>query len=128
MRHRFALLGVDLALIGLATICAQLLRDNFETSAEQLFALLPYVAMSLVAAILAVTAFGLNRSIWRLSGMADHVRIATAAGLTVILAVVLGFLVNRSTASRDAPCRPSFSLHSAWSEPAPPAFATRPAA
>jgi FlaA1/EpsC-like NDP-sugar epimerase len=95
MRHRLALLGVDLALIGLATVCAQLLRDNFETSAEQLFALLPYVAMTLVAAMLAVTVFGLNRSIWRLSGMADHVRIASAAGLTVIVAVVLGFLVNR---------------------------------
>src|SRR5215831_1526341 len=95
MRHRLALLGADLGLVGLATIGAQLLRDNFEARGEQLAALLPYLAMTLIAALLAITALGLNRSVWRMSGMADHVRIVGATGLTVISAVLLGFLFNR---------------------------------
>jgi lipopolysaccharide/colanic/teichoic acid biosynthesis glycosyltransferase len=95
MRHRLALLGADLGLIGFATIGAQLLRDNFEARSEQLAALLPYLAMSLIAALLAITALGLNRSVWRMSGMADHMRIVGATGLTVISAVLFGFLFNR---------------------------------
>jgi lipopolysaccharide/colanic/teichoic acid biosynthesis glycosyltransferase len=90
-----ALLGVDLGLVGLATIGAQLLRDNFEARTGQLASLLPYVAMTLIAALLATTALGLNRSVWRMSGMADHVRIVGATGLTVISAVLFGFLLNR---------------------------------
>jgi lipopolysaccharide/colanic/teichoic acid biosynthesis glycosyltransferase len=95
MRHRLVLSVVDLSLIGLATLGAQLLRDSFATGPEQLFALLPYLGLSLAVAIPALAAFKLNRSIWRLSGMADYLRVLGAAVAIVVSAVGLGFLVNR---------------------------------
>jgi lipopolysaccharide/colanic/teichoic acid biosynthesis glycosyltransferase len=95
MRRRLVLGCVDLCLIGLATLCAQLLRDSFETRPEQALALLPYLGLTLLAALPSLAVFKLNHSIWRLSGMADYLRIVGAATLTVASAVGLGFLFNR---------------------------------
>jgi lipopolysaccharide/colanic/teichoic acid biosynthesis glycosyltransferase len=95
MRHRLVLSIVDLCVIGLATICAQLLRDSFETRPEQLLALLPYLGLTLAAAIPSLALFKLNQSIWRFSGMADYLSALGAAILIVATAVGLGFLVNR---------------------------------
>jgi lipopolysaccharide/colanic/teichoic acid biosynthesis glycosyltransferase len=95
MRRRLVLGCVDLCLIGLATLCAQLLRDSFETRPEQALALLPYIGLTLLAAIPSLAVFKLNQCIWRLSGMADYLRILGAAILTVASAVGLGFLFNR---------------------------------
>jgi lipopolysaccharide/colanic/teichoic acid biosynthesis glycosyltransferase len=95
MRHRLVLSVIDLCLIGLATICAQLLRDSFETRPEQFLALLPYLGLTLAAAIPSLALFRLNRSIWRFSGMADYLSALGAAILIVATAVGLGFLVNR---------------------------------
>src|SRR5262245_8439629 len=95
MRHRLVLASVDLCLIALATLCAQLLRDSFETRPEQAMTLLPYLGLTLVAAIPSLAVFKLNQSIWRLSGMADYLRILGAAILMVASAVGLGFLFNR---------------------------------
>lgn len=86
---------VDLCLIGLATLCAQLLRDSFETRPQQIVALLPYIGLTLAAAIPGSALFRLNQSIWRLSGMPDYLNVLGAAILTVAAAVGLGFLVNR---------------------------------
>jgi lipopolysaccharide/colanic/teichoic acid biosynthesis glycosyltransferase len=95
MRHRLVLSAVDLSLIGLATLFAQLLRDSFDTRPEQILALLPYLGLSLASAIPVLGAFRLNQSIWRLSGMADYLSALGAAVLIVASAVGLGFLVNR---------------------------------
>jgi FlaA1/EpsC-like NDP-sugar epimerase len=95
MRHRLVLTGVDLWLIGLATLGAQFLRDNFETRPEQLLALLPYIGLTGAVAIPVLSAFGLNKSIWRLSAMPDYLRASVATLIIVTAAVVLGFLVNR---------------------------------
>jgi FlaA1/EpsC-like NDP-sugar epimerase len=95
MRHRLVLSVVDLSLIGLATLCAQFLRDSFDTRPEQIAALLPYLGLSLATAVPALAVFGLNQSIWRLSGMADYLNVLGAAVLIVASAVGLGFLVNR---------------------------------
>lgn len=95
MRHRLVLSVVDLCLIGLATVCAQLLRDSFETRPEQLLTLLPYLGLTLAAAIPSLALFKLNQSIWRFSGMADYLSALGAAILIVATAVGLGFLVNR---------------------------------
>lgn len=95
MRHRLVLSVVDLCLIGVATLCAQLLRDSFETRPEQLAALLPYLGLTLAAAIPSLAVFRLNQSIWRLSGMADYLSVLGAAILIVASAVALGFFVNR---------------------------------
>jgi len=95
MRHRLVLSVVDLGLIGLATLCAQLLRDSFETRPEQVVALLPYLGLTLAAAIPSLAVFKLNHGIWRFSGMADYLSVLGAAILIVASAVGLGFLVNR---------------------------------
>jgi lipopolysaccharide/colanic/teichoic acid biosynthesis glycosyltransferase len=95
MRHRLVLSVVDLCLIALATVCAQLLRDSFETKPEQVVALLPYLGLTLAAAIPSLAVFRLNQRIWRLSGMADYLNVLGAAVLIVASAVALGFLVNR---------------------------------
>jgi lipopolysaccharide/colanic/teichoic acid biosynthesis glycosyltransferase len=95
MHHRLVLSVVDLSLIGLATLCAQFLRDSFDTRPEQIVALLPYLGLSLAIAIPALSAFRLNQSIWRLSGMADYLSVLGAAVLIVTSAVGLGFLINR---------------------------------
>jgi lipopolysaccharide/colanic/teichoic acid biosynthesis glycosyltransferase len=95
MRHRIFLTVVDLCLIALATFGAQLLRDNFETRPEQFLALLPYLGATLAIAVPIVTVFGLNKSIWRLSSMADYLRAAIATLAIVTGAVVLGFIFNR---------------------------------
>src|SRR5262245_23323508 len=95
MRHRVLLSVVDLSLIGLATLCAQLLRDSFDTRPEQLLALLPYLGLSLATGVPALAVFRLNQSIWRLSGMADYLSVLGAAVAIVASAVGLGFFFNR---------------------------------
>jgi lipopolysaccharide/colanic/teichoic acid biosynthesis glycosyltransferase len=95
VRHRFLLTLADLALIALATVGAQLLRDNFEIRSEQLAALLPYLGLTLAISVPMLAAFGLNRSIWRMSAMPDYTRVMGAAILIVTAAVVLGFVSNR---------------------------------
>jgi len=95
VRHRLALTVVDVCVMALATLAAQLLRDNFETRAEQLLALAPYLTVTMVGGALAVWGLGLNRSIWRLSAMADYLRANGAALIVVLAAVALGFLINR---------------------------------
>ena len=95
MRHRWLLSIVDLFLIGLATLSAQLLRDSFETRPEQIVGLLTYVGLTLAAAIPCLALFKLNHSIWRLSAMPDYLNVLGAAIATVAAAVGLGFLVNR---------------------------------
>jgi lipopolysaccharide/colanic/teichoic acid biosynthesis glycosyltransferase len=95
MRHRLVLSVVDLCLVGLTTLVAQLLRDSFETRPEQILALLPYLGVTLAVAIPSLAVFKLNQSIWRFSGMVDYLSALGAAILIVTSAVGLGFLLNR---------------------------------
>jgi FlaA1/EpsC-like NDP-sugar epimerase len=95
MRHRSLLFALDLCVVALASLCAQLLRDNFETRPDQVLALLPYLGLTLLVAAPVLTLFGLNRGIWRFSAMPDYLWAVAAAILIVTSAVVLGFLVNR---------------------------------
>ena len=57
--------------------------------------MLPYLGLTLAAAIPSLALFKLNQSIWRLSGMADYLNVLGAAIVIVTSAVGLGFLVNR---------------------------------
>src|SRR4029077_16876312 len=77
------------------TVCAQLLRDNLETRFYQLLALAPYLALTLALAVPVLQTFGLNRGIWRMSAMADYLRVIGSALVIVIAAVALGFVINR---------------------------------
>ena len=74
MRHRLLLFALDLCVAALATICAQLLRDSFETRPDQLLALLPYFGLTLLVSVPVLAGFGLSRSIWRFSAMPDFLK------------------------------------------------------
>ncbi|RTL71312.1 MAG: hypothetical protein EKK41_10735 [Hyphomicrobiales bacterium] len=89
------LFACDLASVALAALLALLLRDNFETAPEQIWAFLPYIATTVAVAAVAFVIMGLNRGVWRLSVMSDYLRIVGAAILTVSIAMALGFLTNR---------------------------------
>jgi FlaA1/EpsC-like NDP-sugar epimerase len=81
--------------IALATFGAQLLRDYFETRPDQFLALLPYLGATVAIALPVVTVLGLNKSIWRLSSMADYLCAAIATVAILTGTVDLGFTFNR---------------------------------
>ena len=89
------LLFVDLCLVVASTLGALVLRDNLEFSAERLLQLLPYLAITIAAAVPVFLLTGVNRALWRFSSLPDYVRIAFAAVATVSLAMESGFMLNR---------------------------------
>ncbi|MCC7414219.1 MAG: sugar transferase [Gammaproteobacteria bacterium] len=89
------MLLIDLILVSVATLSALFLRHDLAVSEDRLIAFLPYLAYSLGIGLLAITGYGLHRSIWRLSGSRDYWRIVTVALVTVLGATALGFLVDR---------------------------------
>ncbi len=93
--HRLVLLLVDLFLVAASTVAALMLRDNLEFSFERLQVLLPYLAVTLVAATPVLLVSGLNRALWRFSTLSDYLRVVVAVLATVLLAVALGFAFNR---------------------------------
>ena len=88
-------LVVDLCIVGLASISALVLRENFAIDAGQWWSFVPYLCITLAVAGPILVVFRLNRSIWRFSGLADYVRAVGATALIVIAAVAIGFVVNR---------------------------------
>jgi lipopolysaccharide/colanic/teichoic acid biosynthesis glycosyltransferase len=94
-RHSLVLLAIDVALIALATILALALRENLELRTEKVEALLPYLCLTLVVALPVLAAFGLNRSIWRLSVLSDYVRVQFVVMTIVVIAVGFAFAYNR---------------------------------
>lgn len=84
LRSRLVL-GADIVLIMMATVAAQLLRDNLEWSAARFESLAPYMVATGLFAISALLVSGLSRSIWRFSSLPDYQRI-----VFVVLVVVLG--------------------------------------
>jgi lipopolysaccharide/colanic/teichoic acid biosynthesis glycosyltransferase len=93
--HRTGLLLLDLCLIVFATVSALALRENFEISLGSVQSLLPYLGATVTVAAPVLSALGLNRGIWRLSSMADYVRVVAAALVSVLAAIALGFTLNR---------------------------------
>lgn len=86
---------VDLFIVGLASIAALALRENFAIDSVQWWSFVPYLCITLAVAGPILVVFQLNRSIWRFSGLADYVRAVGATGLIVVAAVAIGFIVNR---------------------------------
>ncbi len=93
--HRYVLLLVDLTLVAVATLFALLLRENLEPSWAKALQIAPYLALTLLAAAPVLLAAGLNRSLWRFSSLVDYLRVAMAVLAIILLAVALGFLLNR---------------------------------
>jgi lipopolysaccharide/colanic/teichoic acid biosynthesis glycosyltransferase len=94
-RHTLVLLAIDVALIASATVLALALRDNLELKTDKVEALLPYLCLTLIVALPVLAAFGLNRSIWRLSVLSDYVRVQFAVMTIVMIAVGFAFAYNR---------------------------------
>lgn len=93
--HCFVLLLVDLILVAISTVLAFVLRDNLETSPERLIQILPYVSVTVLAAVPVLLVAGLNRTLWRFSYLVDYLRIAVAIFVTVLVAVAGGFAMDR---------------------------------
>ncbi len=86
---------IDLLLIGVATLLALALRDDFSLSTDRMRAIAPYLAATIAAAAMTIPVFGLPRTIWRLSAGRDFERVVHVALATVIGALALGFTFNR---------------------------------
>ena len=93
--RQFVLLGVDTALILLATALGFVLRENFEVTQGRFEAFLPYLCASFVMSVVLVAAAGLNRSIWRFSSMHDYLRVTIIVMGVSVGAVALSFAYNR---------------------------------
>ena len=92
---RVALLLVDLLVIAAATVFAVALRDNLEVSADRLVQIGPYLLLTMAAAVPVLFATGLNRTSWRYSSLGDYLVIGSAVTATVLVALALGFVLNR---------------------------------
>lgn len=95
MRRALPLLLADMVLIVIATLAALDLRENLDLSYARVVLLAPYLAATLLVAIPVWLAFGIPRSIWRLTSLGDYVRVAVAALLTALVATAATFLLNR---------------------------------
>lgn len=89
------LLIIDLGLVLAATLVALFLRENFEVTERRLEEFAPYLLVSLAMAAAIFPLAGLNRSVWRFSGLNDYLRVTAATGITVAGAVGLAFVYER---------------------------------
>jgi hypothetical protein len=78
-RHCLDLLSSDLLLIGLATVFADAIRENFEITHDSFTLVVPYVLLTLAVTVPILTVSVLNRTIWRLSVLSDYVRVVIEA-------------------------------------------------
>ncbi len=86
---------IDIGLVALATIAALALREDFELHPAEFGALLPYLGLTVVAAAIIFASLDVHRAIWRLTAMADYLKVMLAVALIVLAAVSLGFILNR---------------------------------
>src|SRR5262245_35946125 len=93
--HRYVLLSIDLLLIAASTVSALILRDNLEISSVRMLAVLPYLLLTLLAAVPILLLAGLNRTLWRFSSFNDITRVSVGVVATVLLAMALSFIFNR---------------------------------
>ena len=91
----WATLGLDLALLTVATVLALLLRENLYFDPSKVADLMPYLAASLVVAVPVMPMFGLNRQLWRYSVMPDYSRVLIAIACIVLGACLITFTINR---------------------------------
>src|SRR5262249_48069260 len=93
--HRYVLLLIDLLLIAASTLSALILRDNLEISADRMLFVLPYLLLTLLAAVPVFLLAGLNRTLWGFSSFNDLMRVSVGVVATVLLAMALAFAFNR---------------------------------
>jgi lipopolysaccharide/colanic/teichoic acid biosynthesis glycosyltransferase len=92
---RYLILWLDVFVILVATVLGLVIRDNFEISPARLMELSPYFLATLIASVIAVPAFSINRLIWRFSSLPDYLRILVMLVGMTIGSLVIGFAFNR---------------------------------
>ncbi len=95
LMRRAVLLIVDIALMVLATLAAFVLRENFEVHESRLLEFLPYLTATAAASSVVFPAAGLNRTVWRFSGLSDYLRVTSAVAGVVLAAAAMAFAYNR---------------------------------
>ena len=85
--HRYVLLSIDLLLVAASTMSALVLRDNLEISSVRMLSVLPYLLLTLLAAVPVLLLAGLNRTLWRFSSFNDITRVSVGVVATVLLAM-----------------------------------------
>ncbi len=93
--RRWVAFAIDLALVGVATFSAQILKDNLEFLPVRLPALVPYMVFTLAIAAVVMPALGTVRAIWRFTSVGDYFRIVIATLIIVSGAELIGFAYNR---------------------------------
>ncbi len=93
--RRFVLLIVDVALMLLATLAALYLRRNFNVPSQLIWAILPYLLITGVAAAVIFPAAGLYRTVWRFSALPDYLRLTGAVAAAALAAFAIGFAYDR---------------------------------
>lgn len=76
MGRIFRVTFTDAILLAAATMLAFSLRYDLQLPAAQLRDFLPYLATSVIAALIVFPALGLHRTIWRFGSMPDYIRVA----------------------------------------------------
>jgi lipopolysaccharide/colanic/teichoic acid biosynthesis glycosyltransferase len=72
-----------------------MLRGYFDSVSDSLLALMPYSLISLCCASVIFFLGGVDRTPWRYSSVADHLQVIVLTVLTILLALVITFAVNR---------------------------------
>lgn len=93
--RRFQALVIDLVLVASASVAAFIIRDNFVLAEARYWTSLPYVALTLAAALVVLPLFRVNRSVWRFSSLIDYLYLVGASAAIVLAAVSLSFALNR---------------------------------
>ena len=93
--RRFILISIDVLVVGVATILAIALRENFDITQAKLVALIPYTFFSLGSAFIVFAAGGVDRTPWRHSSIGDYSQIVALTVVLVLLALVVTFATNR---------------------------------
>ncbi len=93
--RQFKMLAFDLMLIAAATVAATALRDNLVITWLTLTSQLPYLFITLACAAVILPSFGINRTMWRFSGLSDYRRLVLSCAGIVMLSVLIGFATLR---------------------------------
>ncbi len=83
--------AVDLFVVGVATVVALLVRDDFFVTLPRLAAVTPYSLMSIGFAALVLPGLGISKRIWQFTNLADCRRIGLASVIVVVAALSLAY-------------------------------------
>jgi lipopolysaccharide/colanic/teichoic acid biosynthesis glycosyltransferase len=93
--RRLGLIAADVSLVTIATIWAIIIRGDYSDLQVKLITLTPYISFSAGCALVVFSVAGLDRLSWRYSSAADYLQLIILVTLTILLALVCVFILNR---------------------------------